>query len=84
MPTPLPDSDHVLLVPPTTAEIDGISRSIRSAVATDGRLTDPQLLLLQASSPIDQLGGQRCTTGRTSSEPASGCLPCKHDYRSPS
>ena len=51
MPTPLPDSDHVLLVPPTTAEVNGISRSIRSAAATDGRLTDTQLLLVQALVP---------------------------------
>jgi len=51
MPTPLPDSDHVLLEPPTTAEVNGISRSIRSAAATDGRLTDTQLLLLQALIP---------------------------------
>ena len=51
IPTPLPQPDNVLLLPPTAEEVDGISRSIRSAAATGGHLTDTQLLLLEALIP---------------------------------
>ena len=51
MPTPLPDAAHLLLGPPSPEEVDGISRSIRSAVAVDGQLGDTQRLLLEALIP---------------------------------
>jgi hypothetical protein len=51
MPTPLPDPSLIHLGPPSAAEVDGISRSIRSAVAVDGGLGDTQRLLLEALIP---------------------------------
>jgi hypothetical protein len=48
MPVPLPDADHVLLVPPSAVEVGLTARGVATAVAPPAGLTELQRVLLES------------------------------------